>query len=305
MNSMFFLHRIKWLGLLLLANAGLMLYLSLGELKPVSIWAWTDITGEGSSALLVLAWTALMLKGRPAGRVTNLLFVGLACLFLSLWMDTLDEFVALPEAVMWDHWLESAPMPVGFVLLTVGIYHWHREQLAINAQMVNRERHFREHRQFDKLTPLADAGYLRSQLALALPQAESSQQPLSLLTIDLDDFHQVNERYGHQEGDRVLQLVCQLLLMSLRRHDLLCRLAGDRFALLLPNTLEEQAQTIAREISASIAHLACRSAQQGERILLRATVVAVMARQDDVDSLLQRSNLAMAHAKQALQLKRA
>ena len=305
MSSMFFLHRIKWIGLLLLANAGMVLYLSLGEIKPTAIWDWTDIAGEGGSALLVLLWTALMLKSRPAGRVTNLLFVGLACLFLSLWMDTLDEIVALPEAWVWDHWLESAPMPIGFVLLTIGIYHWHREQLAINAQMVNRERYFREHRHFDKVTPLADAGYLRSQLVQALPRSVAAQEPLSMLTIDLDDFNRVNARYGHQEGDRVLQLVCQLLLMSLRRHDLLCRLAGDRFAVLLPNTLEEQAQTMAREISQSIAHLACRSAQQGERIVLSATVVAVMARQDDAESLLQRSNLAMAHAKQALQLKRA
>ncbi|MAG66794.1 MAG: GGDEF domain-containing protein [Pseudomonadales bacterium] len=305
MNSMFFLHRLKWAGLLLVANAGLLLYLSLGDLKPASIWDWTDIAGEGGSALLVLLWLALMLKGRPSGRVTNLLFVGLSCLFLSLWMDTLDEFVALPEAWTWDHWLESAPMPIGFILLTVGIYHWHREQLAINAQMINRERHFREHRQFDKVTPLAGAGYLRSQLAVALPQAEESQQPLSLVIVDLDDFNQINARYGHQEGDRVLQLVCQQMLLNLRRHDLLCRLAGDRFAVLLPNTLEAQAQVLAQELSQSIAHLACKSSVQGERIVLTATAVALMARHDDAESLLKRSNLALAHAKQALQRKRA
>ena len=56
MNSMFFLHRLKWAGLLLVANAGLLLYLSLGDLKPASIWDWTDIAGEGGSALLVLLW---------------------------------------------------------------------------------------------------------------------------------------------------------------------------------------------------------------------------------------------------------
>ena len=305
MNSMFYLHRLKWAVLLLVANAGLLLYLSLGDLKTMPSWSWTDIAGEGGSAALVLVWLGLMLKGRPAGRVTNLLFIGLACLFLSLWMDTLDEFVALPEAWVWDHWLESAPMPVGFVLLTIGIYHWHREQLAINAQMVNRERHFREHRQFDKVTPLADADYLRSQLAAALPEAQANQQPLSLLVLDLDEFHLINARYGHAEGDRVLQLVCQQMMMNLRCHDLLCRLAGDRFAVLLPNTLEAQAHTLALELTQSIAHLACKSSLQGERIQLRATTVAVMARQDDAESLLARSNLAMARAKQALELKRA
>src|SRR5690606_12055740 len=119
---------------------------------------------EGGSALLVLLWIGLLLKSRPAGRVTNLLFCGLACLFFSLWMDSVDEFVQLPASANWDKWLESGPMPVGFILMTLGIYHWHREQLAISAQMEKRERLFREHRLFDKLTPLGGAEYLRLQV---------------------------------------------------------------------------------------------------------------------------------------------
>ena len=106
MYSMLTLHRFKLLTLLVIANAGALLYLSLGELKPMEIWSWTDIAGEGGSALLVLVWAWLLLKGRPAGRVTNLLFFGLACLFCSLWMDSLDEFIALPETMTLDHWLE-------------------------------------------------------------------------------------------------------------------------------------------------------------------------------------------------------
>ena len=52
------------------------------------------------------------------------------------------------------------------ILLTLGSYHWHREQQAINRQLLKRERIFREHRSFDALTPLSDARYLREQLAL-------------------------------------------------------------------------------------------------------------------------------------------
>ncbi|MEH6566719.1 MAG: GGDEF domain-containing protein [Halopseudomonas sp.] len=305
MSTMFALHRFKLLALLLLANGGALLYLSLGDIKPTAIWSWTDIAGEGGSALLVLVWAGLLLKGRPAGRVTNLLFLGLACLFFSLWMDSLDEFIALPESVLLDHWLESAPMPAGFVLLTLGIYHWHCEQLAISAQMVNRERHFREHRLFDKVTPLGDAGYFRRQLQQALPAAQSNNEPLSLVMLDIDDFSAINLAYGHREGDRVLQLVAQQIVLNLRSHDLLCRLAGDRFIVLLPATLEAQAHTLAQELQGSIEHLALKSAGQGERLSLRATAVALMARQEDADTLLKRLNIVMARAKQALQLSRA
>lgn len=133
-------------------------------------------------------------------------------------------------------------------LLTFGIFHWHKEELAISAQMVKRERVFREHRLFDALIPLGSAGYLREQLKLALKEARTEAQPLSLVAIDIDHFSQINQLYGHQEGDAVLQSITQLLLLNLREQDLLCRLAGDRFVALLPNTNEYQAEIIALEL---------------------------------------------------------
>lgn len=134
MASFLLPHKTKLTLLFLLANFGLLLHLWLGEPKPLGEWQWLDIAGEGGSAALVLVWIMLLLKGRPAGLVTTLLFAGLGCLFFSLWMDVIDEFVAQAQDARWDAWLESGPMPLGFLLLTVGIYHWHREQLAISAQ---------------------------------------------------------------------------------------------------------------------------------------------------------------------------
>ena len=248
MPTLFGLHRLKLAALLLAANAALLLHLGAGDLKPMSDWVWLDILGEGGSALLCLVWLGLVLKSRPAGRVTNFLAIGLGLVFLSWWVDALDEFILLPDAINWDHWLESAPMPLGLVLLTLGIYHWHREQLAISAQMEKRERLFREHLLFDKLTPLNTADYLRRQLQQSLVEARTEQQPLSLVILDLDDFSQINRLHGHAEGDRVLQALTQLLLLNLRHRDLLCRLAGDRFVVLLPNTGAREAQLLAEEL---------------------------------------------------------
>lgn len=299
------LHVWKLTGLLLLANLGLLTHLFAGSVKPWAELNWTDVTGEGGSALLVLAWIALLLKSRPAGRVTNLLFFGLACLFFSLWMDAVDEFIRLPDSIGWDEWLESGPMPTGFILMTLGIYHWHREQLAISAQMEKRERLFREHRLFDKVTPLGGADYLRLQLQQALQEAHSEQQPLSLVMLDLDDFSAINRHYGHAEGDRVLQVLTQALLLNLRRQDLLCRLAGDRFVALLPHTGERQARQLAHELQNAVQHLAYKTSQHGERLQLQASVAVVMALQDSPETLLQRLNQALARAKQPPQIKRA
>lgn len=300
MTSMLAMHRFKLTGLLIMANTGLLLHLLAGEIKPVAGWDWLDIAGEGGSAILLLTWLGLLLKSRPAGYVTNLLFMGLACLFFSLFMDSVDEFVALPDAVTWDGWLESGPMPIGFILMTLGIFHWHQEQLAINEQMRNRERLFREHRQFDKLTPLGDANYLRTQLQLALGEAADKRQPVSLIMLDMDAFSRINREYGQAEGDRLLQVLTQLLLLNLRQHDLLCRLAGDRFVVILPHTGERQAQILAAELGDAVRSLAYKSSRHGERIELSASVVALMARDDATETLLQRLNIAMARVKQSL-----
>ena len=298
MPTLFGLHRLKLAALLLAANAALLLHLGAGDLKPMGDWVWLDILGEGGSALLCLVWLGLVLKSRPAGRVTNFLALGLGLVFLSWWVDALDEFILLPDSISWDHWLESAPMPLGLLLLTLGIYHWHREQLAISAQMEKRERLFREHLLFDKLTPLNTADYLRRQLQQSLAEARAAQQPLSLVILDLDDFSQINRLHGHAEGDRVLQALTQLLLLNLRHRDLLCRLAGDRFVVLLPNTGAREAQLLAEELRLAVAHLAYKARAHGERLQLQASTAAVMALQDDADGLLQRLNLALAKAKQ-------
>ena len=290
-------HRYKLGFLLLAANIGLLLNLVFGTPKAFSEWQWLDIVGEGGTALFMLFWLGLVLKSRPTGRVTNYLASGLCFMFFSWWVDVLDEFIRLPKHIGWDHWMESAPMPVGMVLLTIGLFHWHREQQAINQQMEKRERVFREHRLFDKLTPLGGADYLKHQISDCLIQSHEQQQPLSLLVLDIDDFAAINQHYGHAEGDAVLQALSQLLLLNLRRHDLLCRLAGDRFVVLLPNTGESQARLLALELQQAVQSLAHKTRQHGERVYLSASTAVVMAHDEAPDELLKRLNLALVRAK--------
>lgn len=290
-------HGLTLAGLLLAANAGLLIYLAAGTIKTWAEINWMDVAGEGGTCLILCGWLVMLLRGRPAGRVTRLLSLGLCFTAFSMWMDTLDEFIRLPAEAVWDNWLETAPMPLGMMLLTLGMYHLQQEQHAITAQMRKREQLFREHRLFDKLTPLSGAQYLRQHLQQAIAQAASEQQPLSLIAIDLDDFSQINQRYGQDEGDLVLQVVAQLLLLNLRQQDMLCRLAGDRFVAVLPNTGERQAQAMAEALRQSIAHLAHHTRGHGERLQLAATVACAMALDEDEAQLLKRLNQALAQAK--------
>ncbi len=295
------LHQWKLLALGLAANILLSANFALGDTKHWGVINWLDVISEGGAALLALVWLLLILQSRPAGRVTQWLSLGLSCIFLAGFQDWLDEFITFPDAALWDHWVESGLMPIGLGLLTLGIYHWHQEQIAINEQLRKRERLFREHRGLDFITQLNGAAYLRKQLQQELSAHYSNHSSLALVFIDIDYFDDTNRRYGHQEGDRFLQALGEFILLNIRGNDLLCRYAGDRFALVLPNTGRLMAETLAAEITRALRHFAFKSRMQGESIFHTASIGIALTdlhQQDTADSLIERATIALLHAKE-------
>lgn len=290
----------KW-KLLLLALGGnfiVLAGLAIGDIKALDNISWLDFSGEGSAAILTLLWLLLILHSRPAGRVTQFLALGLSCIFLAEFQDFLDELIQFPKNTLWVHLVESGLMPLGLGLLTLGIYHWHKEQLVINAQLRKRERLFREHQSIDFTTSLSAANYLRKQLATELESHQKQQSPMALLLIDIDNFSHINRQYGSQEGDRLLQELSELMLLNIRRCDLLCRYAGDRFALLLPNTGNLMAETLAQELDNAVRHFAFKTSVQGESLFHSVSIGVAVARNDSPESLLARANQALMHAKE-------
>ena len=271
----------------LLGGIFLLIYASLGETKPLAVWNWMDIIGEGGTALMSALWVMLVLSSRPSGRVTSLLAGGLLAIAMGAWVDTLDEFFTIPKTQHWDNWLESLLMPGGMLTLTAGLFFWRQEQFSLNDHMRKRERLFREHRAFDRITQLADADYLRRQIRLE--QARSPAQPSALILLDVNQFHQINREYGQAEGDRLLQAISHLLLLNLRSDDLLCRYAGDRFAVLMPATCQDDARRMAQHLEHCVGMLAHHTQAQGERLRISARVACSVADQD-VDTLLDRLN---------------
>jgi len=237
----------------ILLVAGLLLSLVLlfaatGTILPLAQWNWMDIAGEGGTALLAAVWCLIVLNSRPDGRVTRLLAGGLACIMLGSWADCLDEAIDIDKRFLWDNALESL-LPLGMLVLTVGLYYWRLEQATLSDHMRKRERLFRSHRPFDRITQLADAAYLREQLRLEIRRSNGSGGCV-LVLFDIDGFHRINREHGHAEGDRVLQAVAHMLLLNLRNEDLLCRYAGDRFAVLMPG--------LDIDAAADAAHHLCR-----------------------------------------------
>ena len=292
------LHRFKWLLLAVYLPLSLLAAAVVGDPMRWEDVHWLDVFGEGGGALMVLTWSLLILGSRPAGPVSNLLFIGLSLILVSLWQDNLDEFWAIPDAQLWDTWLENIPMPVGMAVLTLGLVRWYEEQRVLMTQLSQRERFMRKHRSIDPVTRLASADCLNQQLSIELHRARRECSPVSLVMLDLDGFDLINRRFGTQEGDRLLQAVTELLLLNLRDGDLLCRYAADRFAIMLPQTSEAMADLIASELTGAIEHFAYRSSKEGERVTVTASAGVALALSASPEELMQRANRALAKAKQ-------
>jgi diguanylate cyclase (GGDEF)-like protein len=276
--------------LLLIAGLFMLLYASLGTPKPFDQWNWLDIVGEGGTALLCGVWAMMVLGSRPSGRVTLLLVGGLAAIMLGFWVDCLDEFFAIPQQQNWDKWLESPLTLGGMLLLTAGLYFWREEQWALNEHMQKRERLFRDHRSFDRITQLANADYLLRQLRLE--RKRQPDVPCALILLDLDNFHLINREHGQSEGGRLLQAVSHLLLLNLRPQDLLCRYAGDRFAILLPATSLARAGEMAGHLQRAIASMGHYDRHGGQRLTVNARCVWDTPDMD-LESFLHRLNARM------------
>lgn len=100
----------------------------------------------------------------------------------------------------------------------------------------------------DTLTGLKNRRFFEQQLALFTDSNSTYQIVFSLLSIDIDHFKQVNDTFGHPIGDLVLKEATQLLLENGRPNDIIARVGGEEFIMLLPETDEQNAITIAEQI---------------------------------------------------------
>jgi len=87
-------------------------------------------------------------------------------------------------------------------------------------------------------------------LRLQFAHAQRSDHPLALVFVDLDDFKKVNDRHGHDEGDRVLRNAAEAIRGMLRQSDILVRWGGEEFLLVMPNTGREGARAAAERLRA-------------------------------------------------------
>ncbi|PYO42523.1 MAG: hypothetical protein DMD33_10065 [Gemmatimonadetes bacterium] len=147
----------------------------------------------------------------------------------------------------------------------------------------------------DPLTSVLNARAFSQELTQELGRNRRYGRPLALIYLDLDDFKKVNDAHGHATGDAVLRLVADAMRGAVRQADVVGRLGGDEFGVLMPET------------DGDVAHAAASRLVAGIRTVFRGTpsvtasigVVAVSGTEAGSDELLRKADQAMYAAKQA------
>jgi len=100
----------------------------------------------------------------------------------------------------------------------------------------------------DELTGLYNRRYFFDNANREFNRAERHQQALAVISIDVDRFKTINDKYGHPVGDQVLVKVAQLITPTVRSEDIFARIGGEEFSILLPNTSRHESQQTAERL---------------------------------------------------------
>jgi len=173
------------------------------------------------------------------------------------------------------------------------------EELALRAgPAIENARRFREARQLadlDALTGLHNRRYFHETLAREVARAHRYDRNLALIVFDLDDFKAINDRIGHLSGDGVLAEAAERIRDVVRSADIACRVGGDEFAVILPESrLSDADQLYARLRTA----LSSRPVGQAGPLTMSAGMAGLQP-DDDAIAFFQRADHALYGAKEA------
>jgi diguanylate cyclase (GGDEF)-like protein len=276
-----------------------MVPLSVGAVFVFLLCYWIDPLGLRTlaSALLLGAFyllgAAALARGwRQASMLQRALAVAIAVLALVVAARGILVLV-LPGGWRWlsHDLLRQLSTAAIYLLMLVSGFGWlllGRERLQGDLQRLE---------VVDVITDTANRRGFYNALAPWMALARRPGSPTSLVLLDLDSFTRVNDGYGHAAGDVVLRHVADLCRRQLRDSDLLGRMVGGEFALLLPRTGGEEAMLVAERMRAAIESTPVKT----ERALISMTAsfgVTTIRPDDSNLTLLQRAGAAMRAAKE-------
>jgi diguanylate cyclase (GGDEF)-like protein len=173
------------------------------------------------------------------------------------------------------------------------------EELAASAgPAIENARRYHEARRLadiDSHTGLHNRRYFHETLAREVARSQRYERPLAVIVFDVDDFKSINDRFGHLAGDTVLGQVGERVRGVVRTSDIACRVGGDEFGVILPESSLEDAEQLCERLKS---HMAGHPIPQAGRLHISAGIAGLRPQEDAV-SLFERADDALYRAKEA------
>ena len=151
---------------------------------------------------------------------------------------------------------------------------------------------------YDTLTGVRSRFAYNEQITQELARWKRYGTPFSYAILDIDHFKKVNDKYGHNAGDKALRLIAQLMQKKIRKSDTLFRIGGEEFVLLLTNTSAAQAEPLITKLRNGIVDSGFHFKQQRVVLTLSAGITEV-ATEDSIESMYERADAALYQAKES------
>jgi len=149
----------------------------------------------------------------------------------------------------------------------------------------------------DALTGVANRRLLNHRAGIELAQVRRFARPFSLLLLDIDHFKSINDRHGHDAGDQALCAFATMLQGTIRETDLLARIGGEEFTILLPGMDQPQAMIMAERLRAAIAAIEINLSTARLSMTVSIGLACRTAGRDTLDALLSAADQALYRAK--------
>ena len=153
----------------------------------------------------------------------------------------------------------------------------------------------------DPRTGLHNRRYMSGQLGALVKRAVTGGDPVAALVLDIDHFKRVNDTFGHDVGDEVLREFAVRLATNVRAIDLACRLGGEEFVVIMPDTSLEAAHRVAERLRLHVSGAPFRvsGAEEPLAVTVSIGVAATLGSGDVAEALIKRADAAVYEAKRA------
>ncbi len=208
-----------------------------------------------------------------------------------------SHLLVIHQTTLWDMVDASHDFAKNLLVVLSERVRSHNRVIADSYGELRRAEH---HATTDALTSLSNRHSMQQSFPEAIEACEEKERPVSLIMIDVDNFKQFNDMFGHVAGDRALSAVSKILRTQFRPRDLLVRYGGDEFAVLLPGADLKQALVIAERVRTAVSGETGNGGDSLIQIPIKISMgVAQLRAHGNLESLLRAADEALYRAKRA------